>query len=579
MKIRANLWQNICLSILSGILILLSFPKFASPQLNSIFSFVMFVPLFIAIFNTKTFNLNIRAFSLSTFYFSLLTSIIGYCGIFYWVVPTFKVAGENQLVGSLATFLLAFYCSLYLIIFCYNLKAELSIKNILQSASFWVLLEIVRGNILSGFPWMLVGYSQYNFLSFIQIAEFGGVYLISFVVIMVNLILANTIFFAIKDFKRYKLKIFVSITFLIITFFLITNYGQKRINNLNYKISSSKEKLNIILLQGNIDQYKKWDNQYRNEILNNYSALVSSANSVLHTSYSILPTLFVWPESSVPGWLLEEKDLYNWFKNLVIKTNSYHLVGTVFYGEAKNMDEYYNGAILFNPEGNILQKYAKIHLVPFGEYVPFRNFLSKYIKTINELGEFTSGKEFTVFKLKVQGEKFPPKAEPPQAEKVKSDVKSHSVLDTKSINPKIKSTTQPITFSTLICYESIFPELTSKFVTNAFASNGAEFLVNITNDAWYLKTSAPYQLFIFNIFRAIENRTFVLRSANTGISGIISPTGKVLQKTELFTTEYLMKELNLYYEPTFYTKNNHLIWLIFLGLYLICKIFTSKTKL
>ncbi len=542
-KISLNKFSNLSLSILSGILIFLSFPKFLVPQVNSILGFLMFVPLFLTIFNIKTHNSR----SYKTFFFSFLSGIIGYCGIFYWIVPTFKVAGENQFLGIVGTVLLSYYCSLYLVIFCTGIKPEFNFLVILKFASLWVILETIRANIFSGFPWMLVGYTQYSFLYFIQLAEFGGVYIISFLVILVNLILANIIFFSIKNFKQYKFKIISNLFFIITIFFVVTIYGQKRISEINSKIYSSNTKLNIILLQGNIDQYKKWDTKYRNEILSSYSQLISDSIFQLSTFNSKNSTLYIWPESAIPGWLLEEYKLYDWLKELVIKTNSYHLVGTIFYDENKNEDKYYNGAILFNNEAEIIQKYSKIHLVPFGEYVPLRKFLAKYISTINELGEFTKGKEFTIFKI------------------------SDYVSTPDNLN---QTTNNGMTFSTLICYESIFPELTCKFV-----KNGAKFLVNITNDAWYLKTSAPYQLFIFNIFRAVENRTFVLRSANTGISGLISPTGEVLEKTKIFTTKYLIKKINLYHEQTFYTKNSHLLWLIYLGLYLVCRIFILQKKL
>jgi len=507
------------LAVASGIFLFFSFPKFG----NKIFAWFSFLPLifsFLLISNVK-----------KVIILSFITGVIGYCGILYWIVPTFVVAGEHWIFGLISTVLLSLYCSFYIAVFClfiyfYKQISKLNIFFLISSSSLWVILEYIRSVLFTGFPWALLGYSQYDNLPLIQISEYSGVYGISFVVIFVNLAVAVIIFNSVVE-KQSVLQIFKNVFILVCFYIVLHIYGSNVLKTVWKNVNNTdKETYNVILLQGNIDQYKKWDQQYKLEIMQKYSNLVlKSCNNIDEKNYSCI---FIWPESSVPGWLFEEKFLFDWVLSLVRLTNinfrSYHLIGTVRMGKSYN--EYYNSAVLFSfKEGkiNFDKIYDKIHLVPFGEYVPLRRILKKFIKTVNELGEFTAGKDYTVFEID-----------------------------------------KTIKFSVLICYESIFPELTSRFVRK-----GANFLANITNDAWFLKTSAPYQHFIFNIFRAVENRCFLFRAANTGISAVISPTGEVLNKTNLFEDASLITQTNFYHKKTFYTKFAEWLWIFYFVLFLL----------
>ncbi|MCX7910641.1 MAG: apolipoprotein N-acyltransferase [Endomicrobia bacterium] len=522
------------LSLISSILFFLSFPKFGS----SIFGWFCLVPLIIVVFYIYHYS-NFHYKPKKVIIFSIISGLIGYCGILYWIIPTFIVAGESLVWGVVAMLLLALYCSLYFALFflyVYYAQRLKSFFYVLTSSSLWVLLEYIRGHLFSGFPWMLLGYSQYENLSIIQVAEYVGVYGVSFVLVFFNTFLAKVIYDFVVDKKveKFVFNIFI----LMLLPICISLYGKLKINKILKKIENASQTLTVVILQGNIDQYKKWDKQYVDYIMNTYSQLVfSSYQEILKKGTNNL-VLYIWPESSVPGWVLEEDYLYNWISSLVKLTNStkevitFHLVGSVRMD--KNKKNYYNSALLFKYNSDkkdivVDEIYDKIHLVPFGEYVPFRNILGKFIKTVNELGEFSSGKEYKVFYI------------------------------------------DGIKFSSLICYESIFPELTRRFTLE-----GAEFLVNITNDAWFLKTSAPYQHFIFNIFRAVENRCFLLRAANTGISSIIYPTGEVIKATELFKTTNIVYSFNIYNEKTFYVKYGGLLWVIYFILFLLFNLIKQK---
>ncbi len=524
-KILINLifYQYQVLSVvLSGIFLFFSFPKFG----NKIFAWISLAPLIFSILSIQKNAIK------KVLFLSFLAGIIANIGILYWIVPTFIAAGEHWFFGVLSVLLLSLYNSIYIFLFCifiyfYKLIfGKLNILFIISGASLWVLLEYIKSILFTGFPWLLLGYSQYDNIYLIQISEYFGVYGVSFVIIFVNLCIALVVFKIIFE-KKTILWSAHNFSYLLLFYLILYFYGKNSLRNIEKKISENKNKdYTIVLLQGNIDQYKKWDQNYKLEIIQKYTELVTkSYNSIVKNNTSCL---FIWPESSVPGWLFEEKFLFDWITSLVKFTNinlcSHHLVGTVRMG--KNFDEYYNSAVLFSFDGRkvVFDKiYDKIHLVPFGEYVPLRDLLKRFVKTVNELGEFTAGKNYTVFEI--------------------------------DKNTK---------FSVLICYESIFPELTSRFV-----KNGASFLVNITNDAWFLKTSAPYQHFIFNIFRAVENRCFLLRAANTGISAIISPTGKILLKSNLFEDKLLVSSLNFYHKKTFFTNYSGYLWILYFVLFLL----------
>ena len=189
------------------------------------------------------------------------------------------------------------------------------------------------------------------------------------------------------------------------------------------------------------------------------------------------PSLIIWPEASVPvlwGGSAEDAQFTQIF-SLAGQLRISLLVGAVSrFGEA-----YFNSALFINDLGRPERIYNKLHLVPFGEYVPFKNTFP-FLQTIAPIGDIEAGKEYTVFN-------------------------------------------QPKNFSVLICFEDLFPELSRKFI-----KRGARFLVNITNDAWYKQGSAPYQHFAASVFRAVENRVYLVRAANTGISGFIDPFGRLL---------------------------------------------------
>jgi len=431
--------KNIFLSILSGLLLAL---PFSSGRLW-IIAWLAFVPLFFALCNKS----KLQAF--------LLAYLCGF--VFWWLAIYWLVH-----VTFIGTFVLILYLDLYFGVFGLFLSTmnyELRTMNYLFVPSAWVLLEYLRSYLFTGFPWGLIGFSQYKNLPIIQIADIVGSWGVSFLVLLVNVVF----YLALR--KHLKLRILLICVCIL---FLSLAYGFYRLN-CKSNLHCNKELLRVSVVQGNIPQDLKWDKQAAANILNNYIALTRVAAKDG-------PSLIIWPEASVPAfWDQASVDTqFAQIFSLVNQLNTSLLVGAV----SRSGAAYFNSALFIDNLGRPARIYNKLHLVPFGEYVPFKNTFP-FLQTIVPIGDIEPGREYTIFR-------------------------------------------QPANFSVLICFEDLFPELSREFI-----KRGARFLVNITNDAWYKQGSAPYQHFAASVFRAVENRVYLVRAANTGISGFIDPFGRL----------------------------------------------------
>ena len=476
--------RDILLSLLSGILLILSFPNF---DLEFLAWFAL-VPLFFSIDRKGLYY---------SFKLGFLTGLTSFLGILYWIIVAVHTYGNVPLILSgLILLLLVVYLSLFIGAFTFLtrlIQVRTGIQTIFLAPIIWVALEYLRSFFLSGFPWANLGHSQYLNLPFIQMADITGVYGLSFVILLVN----ATLFWV---FRQWTKKIFpfreVAITALILLGFLIYGYG--KMNAVDRQMIQNPS-LKIGLVQGNIDQSIKWDEAFQKETLKIYEKLSSRVAEGK-------PDLIIWPETATPFFFQDAKEYQPFILDIPKKTNAFLLFGTPSYKIEKGKINHYNSAYLISASGELNGRYDKIHLVPFGEYVPMQNLLF-FIGSLGEgIGDFKSGKEIFNFPL-------------PQGK-----------------------------FGVLICFEIIFPDLCRKFV-----KDGADFLVTITNDAWFGRTSAPYQHFSIATFRAIENRVFIARAANTGISGFIDPKGRILKQGGIFTEEAMNGTIRLSSEKTFYT--------------------------
>jgi len=496
------------LAVLSALLAILSFPNFNL----SLLAWVAFVPLLFALEN-KTPR---EAFGLS-----YLCGAIFFLGTLYWLIHV-------TLPGMVGV---ALYLALYFGLFGLALSRVLDSKNytlLFFIPAVWVALEWLRSHLLGGFGWVLVAHSQSSVLPVIQISDIMGAYGTSFLVMLVN----SAIFITVRDMKLKRPRAIPCLAAAVLVLYISIAYGIVRIKNI-----FSGEQIKISIVQGNIPQEEKWDSGLVEKIFDKYERLTKDAAKEK-------PDLIVWPETSFPGFLETEPALADRMKALAVSAGTHVLIGAP--SEEDSYARLYNSAVLFSEEGRIVDRYDKMHLVPFGEYVPFKrlfSFVEKFTKTA--IGDFSPGKEYRVFKFFIER---------------KSDTKG----STWRLLKKVK-------FSCLICFEDIFPDLTRQFV-----KNGAVFLVNITNDAWFGHTSAPYQHMQCSVFRAVENRTNVIRAANTGISCFIDQKGKVTDTVEsggqpLFIDGIKTHDIILTQTRTFYTVYGDIfayLCILYAGLYL-----------
>lgn len=480
--------SDILLSLISGGMFIFSFPPFDLYPL----AWFALIPLLAALWekNLKT-----------SFLLGMITGSVFFLGTVYWVFHSMYFYGYITAPLSVLILLaLCLYLSLYTgafsVLFSHISRAS-RLPAIVIAPAVWVSLEYVRTYALTGFPWVSLGYSQYQFLTLIQIADTAGIYGVSFLVVAMNCAVFDVVISWPRKmrqeplFPRWPLTLSIVLYGVLVAGVIV--YGKGKLGE-----HTEGEKIAISVVQGNVPQDKKWDVRFQHEVIETYKKLSVSASSAS-------PRMIVWPETAVPFIFGSDVPLSQEIASLPVQLNTYLLFGAMV---AKDAGRLTNSAVLLSPEGMTLSTYDKIHLVPYGEYVPLRKIFPFIEKITVGIGDFLSGKE-------------------------------HVVMHT----PFAK-------IGNLICYEIIFPALVRNFV-----DRGADVLVTITNDAWFGRTAAPYQHFSMAVFRAVENRVPVVRAANTGISGFIDSRGRILNRSDIFVEAALTEEIVPGTGKSFYTKH------------------------
>jgi len=486
--------RDYLLAALTGVLLVFSFPKAEFSWL----AWFALVPLLVACGQKSPLKAGKLAF---------VAGLVGYGGMIYWINIVVTTYGKLPLLVSICLYLLlvAYLAAYFFVLFYLVRRAELrGISVVVSLPILWVGLEFLRSFLLTGFPWASLGYSQYRILPLIQVVDVTGVYGISFLIVLANCVLfllfnwilarSSRVF----PYRSTAVFLVLIIAVLLYGFFLLR---QEQVG----------VPLKVALIQGNIDQGIKWDPAFMEETIAIYERLSRRA-AVAGVD------LVVWPESAAPFFFQEPGPPTDRITSLARVIQAPLIFGSPAYDGSGPRRRYFNSAFLVSSAGEVLGRSDKMHLVPFGEYVPLAKLLPFVHKLVVGVGDFSPGDELASL-----------------------DIGKGKV-------------------GVLVCFEGIFPELSRSYVRD-----GAQLLVNITNDGWYGRSSAPYQHLSMSVFRAIENGVPLVRAANTGISAIIDEKGHISQATPLFKEDYCAGEVILSTGGTIYTRIGDVFALLCLG--------------
>ncbi|HTN42805.1 MAG TPA: apolipoprotein N-acyltransferase [Nitrospiria bacterium] len=488
------------LASLSGVLCFLSFPRYDFEAL----AWIALVPLFLALENQTVRKSFWLGWSAGTVYF---------LGTVHWVTNTMIRYGKLPAVVSYPIMLLfVVYLGLYVAAFAalfVFLRRRTTFPATLSAPVLWVSLELLRTYALTGFPWAALGYSQYLALPVIQVADTTGVYGVSFLVVLVNVAVAEG-GLALRV-PRFRPAAWKPVATALVAVALVLGYGAWR---LSQDRLSQPPTLRVGVVQANIPQDRKWDARFRQETIDRYERL---SNDLSSRSIRLL----VWPEAAMPFFFEEDEA----FRQQVVDTVRGDRVPLLFGSPAVttvgNQLRLFNSAYFLSADGRLLGRYDKMHLVPFGEYVPLERLLFFVNKMAEGIGDFLPGEDYTVMTL-------------PSVDESQQTAQAGP-------SPKI---------ATVICFEVIFPDLVRRFV-----KHGAQLMITITNDAWFGDSSAPYQHFSMVVLRAVENRVPFARAANTGVSGFIDRSGRIQKTSPIFVEAAQADALRLRTQTTFYTRH------------------------
>jgi len=505
---------EIIAAVSGGALLAFSFPPFDQAWI----AWFAFVPLLLLLRGKKAGR---------AFFLSYLCGASFFLSLFKWI---FSLSGYTVLHHTLLAVYLGSYFALFGIAYaCLSRRFDPTAMTLI-APFVWVALEFIRSNLsFLALPWGILAHSQYRFLTLIQVASLSGTHGISFLLMMSNCVIAALISRKITRGKRgieaiiqgerivsRRIEIATVCTFLGILFFSLA-YGhfalKKPFPGTSFKVA---------VVQGNIAQERKWDPRYAGDIVGTYRRLSLEASRED-------PSLIVWPETATPGIINRHQGLLREVQRIAFDLDAYLLFGSTeaqkcSRGRLNGQSPYVNSAFLIPPQGSkisVPQRYDKIHLLPFAEYYPLKNWIRWSCIDIPRFAEYEAGTEFTVF------------------------------------------TTPDCRFGVTICWENIFPGLVREFVRH-----GAQLIVNIADDGWFDRYAAPYQFLSMSVFRAVENGVCVIRCANRGVSCAIDPRGRIVMRVkdqdgaDTFVEGTLTASIIPARSETFYTRwGDWLAWI------------------
>jgi apolipoprotein N-acyltransferase len=468
------------LSLICGVATALAFAKF-----NLLFlAWISLIPLLYLLY---------RKPSKQAFFLSWMAGFGFYAVLIYWIPAVPAHYGGlswsfSFFIYLLFTLFLGLFWGIFGWFFC-RIKQAFPRSVWLLAPCLWVAHEFTTTHFLTGFPWGLLGYSQSQNLYFLQTASVLGVYGLSFV-----LVLFQCGFLYAMIFKQ-RTPFFLALA-LVLVLHVVGYLGLQ-------EVTPTSESFTGAVVQGNIPA----DTDFNRLPQTEFDALFQRHLDLSRQAHTQDARFIVWAELSVPLCFSCDYGIYPFYierlSEFVQETQSTLLLGTNEIAREQEQTFYYNTAACLGPDLSPTF-YHKMHLVPFGEYTPYKKIFFFIANFTHAIGELTPGTDYVLHRF------------------------------------------QDLPFAAPICYEIIFPDIVRNFVRN-----GSRFLVTITNDAWYGTSSAPHQHFAIAVLRAVENRRFLLRSATTGVSGIIDPYGRILTRSQLHTAGVFMGTI---------TPSAHLSW-------------------
>lgn len=488
--------SKIACALVSGVLLWLSFPTvlfgWHMPDMGWL-AWIALVPLVIAM----------RGASPSrAFLFAFICGLVAYAGSLYWLYNAMHAYGKmSPQLSVLVLILLVVLQSLYMGMAAFTarfIQVRFRGEFLAWLPVCWVAFEFARNYTpMNGFSWANIAMSQWKNLYAIQVVDVVGVYGLIFLIVWVNVFIAEMVVRLRGESVRLFLPKAIATAVLVAAMFI---YGYVRYGEMLTPQENSPV-LKVGIVQPNIPQDEKWAPQ----------KLARNLHRLRHASRRLRDAgidLIIWPEASFPFELsteaLEIDPRALGFDQGEIGEYPLVMMGAI---TEKPDGDYYNSAVVFDAQGKKRGQYHKAHLVPFGEYVPYEKLFFFARKLAEPIGKFQAGESFDPI-----------------------------VTGQGRIGP-------------LICYEDVFPEIARKLT-----ANGAQVLVNLTNDAWYGVSSAPFQHVALSVFRAVENRRSVVRSTNTGVSAIIAPSGKLVMESDIFEDALMVGPVVLDDRLTLYTR-------------------------
>ncbi|MDH3342853.1 MAG: apolipoprotein N-acyltransferase [Gammaproteobacteria bacterium] len=409
---------------------------------------------------------------------------------FHWLMPSMTEFGQIPETTAYALFFaVCAEVALYPALFAYvlaKLGKKLDWSSLLLTPALWVLTEWLRSNMFP-FAWNLIGYSFYPYETLLQISDLASVYLLSFIFVFFSTSISLMIALRLDGLRR----VIPVFSVLLTVFVFVWAYGIHKLDVVNQEVSLSK-KISVAAIQGNIPQQDKWRNDLQVEVFDIYMALSRELSNEVD--------LIVWPESSLPFFLQDNNIAMQELKLLSLETRTDLLIGADTYTGKDEARKFFNSLLLINTDQGVAGQYNKFHRVPFGEYMPLREYLPESLAGFSLSDAFSSVEAGT----------------------------GVSIMPWKNIK-----------LGPLICYESIFPRH-----SRALAAMGADIFVNVSNDAWFGEAAKPQHLLMTRL-RAIENRRSLVRVSNTGMTQMFDAAGNTTVAIESGVRGYAFAKVPL----------------------------------